>query len=406
MSTADLDARHVWHPWTQAAVAPAPVPVARAEGAWLVTEDGRRVLDAVSSWWTCIHGHGHPRLVAALARQAATLDHVMLAGLTHAPAARLAARLAALTGLPRVFYSDDGSTAVETALKLAFAFHARRGERRTRFLVLPGAYHGDTVGAMSVSGIPLFRDEYRDLLFRSDPWQGEVGDDVAAVVVEPLLQGSAGMRLRPAAELAEVARQCRAAGALLVADEVLTGFGRTGTMFAVEQAGVAPDLLCVAKGLTAGMLPMAATLASERLFDAFLSHDRGRAFLHGHSYTGNPLGCAVALESLALFDETPVLARARRIGELVLEAVLPLRPRVADVRGLGSMTAVELAADGGYLADVGPRMARAALARGVLLRPLGNVLYALPPYVLTDDEARSLGATMREVVEEVLAAGP
>jgi len=388
----------LWHPYTQAARSPKPLPIVGAEGAYLITEDGRRILDGISSWWVSVHGHGHPRLAAALARQARVLDHVLFAGATHPPAVELAERLTALTGLDRVFYSDNGSTAVEVALKMAFQYWRNRGERRTRFLALDHAYHGDTVGAMSVSGIPLFRDTFRDLLFGVDRYRGEIGDDVAGVLVEPMLQGAGGMRVHTTAFLADLAARCRAAGTLLIADEVLTGFGRTGRMFSCEHAGVSPDILCLAKGLS-GVLPFAATLATEEIHAAFLG-DRARTFFHGHSFTGNPLGCAVAIESLRIFEEEPVLDRARAIGARLEAGLAPLRG-TAEVRGIGAVWAVELPADGGYLADVGPRMAEAALERAVLLRPLGNVLYAMPPYCLTDAEADRLARVMVEVVREV-----
>jgi len=396
----ERDARVLWHPYTQALSSPPPLPIVSAEGAYLFTEDGRRILDGISSWWVTLHGHGHPRLVQALARQAKSLDHVLFAGVTHPPAVELAERLSALTGLDRVFYSDNGSTAVEVALKMAFQYWRNRGERRTRFLALDGAYHGDTVGAMSVSGIPLFRDTFRDLLFRVDRFEGSIGDDVAGVLVEPILQGARGMRVHPPAFLAGLAALCREAGTLLIADEVMTGFGRTGRMFACDHAGVRPDILCLAKGLSAGMLPFAATLATEEIFDAFVG-DRARTFFHGHSFTGNPLGCAVALESLAIFEEERVLDRVRAIGARLEAGLAPLRG-IAEVRGIGAVWAVEVPAAGGYLAEVGPRMAAAALERAVLLRPLGNVLYAMPPYCLADGEADRLARVMVEIVREVL----
>jgi adenosylmethionine-8-amino-7-oxononanoate aminotransferase len=399
VSLAERDARVLWHPYTRAG-SPPPLPVSRAEGAYLITEDGRRILDGISSWWVSVHGHGHPRLVAALARQARELDHVLFAGVTHAPAVELAERLCARTGLDRVFYSDNGSTAVEAALKMAFQYWRNRGERRTRFLALEHAYHGDTVGAMSVSGLPLFRETFEELLFTVDRYRGQIGDDVAAVIVEPIVQGAGGMRVHPPAFLAGLAARCRAAGTLLIADEVMTGFGRTGRMFACEHAGVRPDLLCLAKGLAGGLLPFAATLATAEVHDAFRGADA--TFFHGHSFTGNPLGCAVALESLRIFEEEPVLERARAIGRRLEGGLAPLRA-VADVRGVGAVWAVEVPADGGYLAGIGPRMARAALERRVLLRPLGNVLYAMPPLCLTDDEADLLARVMVDVVREVTA---
>lgn len=399
MSLLERDAAVVWHPYTQAGAAPPPLPVVRGEGAYLITESGERYLDAISSWWVNVHGHAHPRLAEALARQARTLEHVIFAGVTHPPAVELAERLCALTGLDRVFYSDNGSTAVEVALKMAYQYWAQRGERRTRFLALPDAYHGDTVGAMSVSGVALFHRVFDDLLFEVDRYDGAVDDGVAAVIVEPMLQGAGGMRVHPPEFLRGIARACRDSGALLIADEVLTGFGRTGRMFACEHADVRPDILCLSKGLTGGFLPFAATLASEAVFGAFWSDDRTRTFFHGHSYAGNPLGCAVALESLKLFDEEPVLERARRIGAILRRGLEPLRGRVRELRGIGAVQAVELEGDAGYLAGVGPRLARAALERGVLLRPLGNVLYAMPPLCLTDEEAERLAAVMVEIVD-------
>jgi len=397
------DAHVIWHPYTQAATAPPPIPIARAEGAYLVAEDGRRYLDAISSWWTNAHGHGHPRLVRALASQAAELDHVIFAGFTHAPAVELAERLTALLHLDRVFYSDNGSTAVEVALKMAFQYWAGQGEKRTRFMTLPNAFHGDTVGAMSVSGIPLFSDVFADLLFTAETYDGDVGDDVAAVIVEPMVQGAGGMIVHPPEFLRDIAAQCRAAGTLLIADEVMTGFGRTGRMFACEHADVRADLVCLSKGLTGGMLPFAATVVREAVHAAFVSEDPARTFFHGHSYCGNPIGCAVALESLRIFDEEPVLERARSIGARIGAKLEGLRGRVADIRGLGAIRAVELrSADGGYLSDVGARLRVAALKRGVLLRPLGNVLYAMPPLCLTDEEADLIGEVMVDIVTEVL----
>jgi len=405
----DRDLRTLWHPYTQHATAPPPTPVVAAEGAWLVTADGRRILDAVSSWWTCLHGHGHPRLVRALAEQAARLDHVMFAGLTHEPAVTLAEQLAARTGLARTFFSDNGSTAVEVALKMAAQYHAQAGDaRRTRFVYLPHAYHGDTVGAMSVGGVALFRDAYSALLFTAhEDRGGPLGDDVAGFIVEPIVQGAGGMRVHSPEFLRDVARRCRDAGALLIADEVMTGFGRTGKMFACEHAGVHPDLMCLSKGITGGMLPFAATLASAAVFDAFLSSDASRMLFHGHSYAGNPLGCAVALENLRIFDEEPVLERARAIGQRIGEELEALRghPRVRALRGVGAIRAVEIEDADGYLARTGPRMAAEALRHGVLLRPLGNVLYTMPPYCIGDEEARAIGRAMVACVHKVSAAG-
>lgn len=402
MNLSARDLRCLWHPYTQAATAPDPVPIVRGEGAYLIAEDGTRYLDAVSSWWTNIHGHSHPRLVHALAEQAGRIEQVLFADFTHEPAVELGERLAAMSGLERVFYSDNGSTAVEAALKMAVQYWRNLGEPRTRFLALPGAYHGDTVGAMSVSGVELFRETFSSLLFRVDRYEGEVPGDVAAVIVEPIVQGVAGMRIHAPAFLRDLAEKCAAAGALLIADEVLTGFGRTGRMLACEHAGIRPDILCLAKGLTGGMLPMAATLAREEIFQAFFSEDPERTFFHGHSYTGNALGCAVAVENLRIFEEEPVLERAVTIGARIAARLEDLRGEVADIRGIGAIQAVELPSEGGYLAAEGRVVQAVARERGVYLRPLGSVVYAMPPFCLTDAEADHLGETIVVAVRRAL----
>lgn len=430
-----LDARHVWHPYTQMRTAPPPLAVVRAEGAWLHLADGRRVLDGISSWWVNVHGHAHPRLVAALRAQAGTLEQVIFAGAAHEPAARLAAELAAVAPgeLPHVFFSDDGSTAVEVALKMAWQLWRNRGEpRRRTFVALAHAYHGDTFGAMAASGVAAFHRHFADLLFHvervrvpgeaSADAPGDVtasplptleqvlarrGDEVAAVIVEPMLQGAGGMRLWPPEALREVRERTRRHAIPLIADEVFTGFGRTGRLFACQHADVAPDILCLSKALTGGMLPLGATLATREVYDAFLADDRGRALLHGHSYTGNALACAVGRASLALLRDGNALARVARLETLYRErlARLASHPRVARPRCLGGMAAFDVRgeggdrADDGYFAEIGPRLAAAFVARGVLLRPLGNVVYVLPPYVVTDDEVH----LVFDVIEDVLA---
>ncbi len=418
------DAEVSWHPYTQHGAGIPPLPVVSASGAWLTLADGRRVLDGISSWWTALHGHGHPAIAAAIARRARRLDHVQFAGTTHEPAVALAERLLRLapTGLSRVFFSDDGSTAVEAALKMALAFHARRGdERRTRFLALEDGYHGDTAGAMSVSEDGPFTRDYRPIRF--DPVRVPIprgtrgvaacraaleevlareGDVFAAIVAEPLLMGVAGMVVTPPSFLKMLREVASAHGILLVADEVLTGFSRTGAMFACERAGVSPDLLCLGKALTGGTLTLAATLATGAVWSAFLSEDRAHAFLHGHSYTANPVACAAALASLDLLDAR-ALDRATAIGERLARGLAPLasRPGVREVRGIGLVRAVELEdPDGlGYLSGLSRRLADAALERGVLLRPLGPVLYALPPLCVTDAEVDLLASAMGHAVE-------
>ena len=422
-----LDRAHVWHPYTQMQTAPSPLPVVRADGVWLELADGRRILDGISSWWVNLYGHNHPRLNAALTAQAAELEQVIFAGFTHEPAARLAAELVALApaGLSRVFYSDDGSTAVEVAMKMAIQQWRQRGEARRRiFVAFEHAYHGDTFGAMAAGGDAVFHGAFADLLceVRRAPVparEAEVGralealenlldggtDEVAAVLVEPIVQGAGGMRLHPPSFLRGVREATRRRGLPLIADEVFTGFGRTGKVFACEHAGIAPDLLCLSKGLTGGYLPLAATLASEEIYSAFLSEDRGRAFFHGHSYTANALACAVARAGLELLSGSTGLGRVAQLQILFGRrlAVISTLPGVARVRGLGGLAVVELepAAGGretGYLDSRGPRLAQEFLDRGVLLRPLGNVIYFLPPYAITDEECHRVFDIIEETI--------
>ncbi|MEO1083564.1 MAG: adenosylmethionine--8-amino-7-oxononanoate transaminase [Acidobacteriota bacterium] len=419
----ELSRRHVWHPYTQMRTAPPPIPVARASGVYLETPDGRRILDGISSWWVNVHGHAHPRLNRALASQAEALEQVIFAGFTHEPAARLAAELVSRTPghLPRVFFSDDGSTAVEVAMKMAYQAWLHRGEERRLFVALDDAYHGDTFGAMAAGGVAAFHQAFSPLFFdvrraatpassgRADAGQDleeileREGDQVAAVLVEPMLQGAAGMLVQPPDFLRRVRELTRRHGVPLIADEIFTGFGRTGPMFACEHAGVEPDLLCLSKALTGGYLPLSVTLASEAIYDAFLSEDRSKTFFHGHSYTGNALACAVGLESLRLFDDEDRLGRVAELEALFTERMARVAelPRVQSPRVLGPMAALDIDPQGagGYLDDLGPRLYNAFLDRNILLRPLGNVLYFLPPYVITDDEAHRVF----DAIEQVLA---
>jgi len=411
VSLIDRDRAVVWHPYTQMLTAPAPLPITRAEGAWLYTEDGRRILDGISSWWVNIHGHSHPKLNAALAAQARELEHVMLAGCTHRPAVELAERLIEILskGLARVFYSDNGSTAVEVALKLAVQYWRNLGQpNRRRFVTLHNAYHGDTVGAMSASEDSVFTRAFSTLTFPVDRVHGldemerclcDAGDSVAAVLIEPMLQGAGGMVVWPAEFVAGVRRLCDRYKTLLIADEVLTGFGRTGKMFACEHAGITPDIICLSKALTAGYLPLGVTATTAAIYNAFLSDDRSKTFFHGHSYTANPLACAVAIASLDLFRDEAVLANVSRLEQQLRAGFEPLRA-LGDVRVIGGVAAVELNSEKpGYLDQAGPRLAAAFLKRGLLLRPLGNVVYFMPPYCITESETEwaleQIAATLR-----------
>jgi adenosylmethionine-8-amino-7-oxononanoate aminotransferase len=409
------DQEVVWHPYTQHGIEDEPLAVRSARGALITLEDGREIVDGISSWWTCLHGHGRPEILDAMHAQSETLDHVLFAGATHEPAVRLAERLVALApaGLSRVFYSDDGSTAVEVALKIAFQSHVHRGEpdRRT-FVALEGGYHGDTFGAMSVGDPDPFFRAFEPLMFRvaRSPVDAhalasildEVGTRCAGVILEPLVQGAGGMRMHAPSFVAAVRELCDRHRVPMIADEVMTGFGRTGRLFACEHAGVTPDLLCLAKGLTGGVYPLSATLATEELFDAFRSSDRSRALFHGHSFTANPIGCAAALASLDIVEREDVPARIERIGvtiESELRRQLPERAPVRNLRRTGGIVAFDIASgSSGYLAG-DPRTLRArAIADGVLLRPLGDVVYAMPPACTDDAQCKTIARAMARLV--------
>jgi adenosylmethionine-8-amino-7-oxononanoate aminotransferase len=397
----------VWHPYTQHALHPDATMIAKGEGAWLETADGRRLLDAISSWWVVTHGHRHPRIVAAIKAQADRLDQVIFAGFTHEPAERLAEKLVAIApkGLSHVFYSDSGSTAVEVGLKMALGTFRNRGTPRPTIIALEHGYHGDTVGGMSAGGRGLFSAAYEPLLFdvARIPFPAAGAEQTtldaleaacrtqqaAALIVEPLILGAGGMLTYEPAVLAEMRRITAAHDVLFIADEVMTGWGRTGTLFACEQAGITPDILCLAKGLTGGSLPLAATLCTPEIFEAHLSPDRTKTFFHSSSFTANPIACAAALANLEIWETEPVAERiadlARRHAERI--GALASQPHVARVRHLGTIAAFDLeVGDGGYLSAMGPRLQAFFLERGLLLRPLGNTVYLMPPYCITGPE--------------------
>lgn len=420
-----LDRRHLWRPYTSSEDHESKplFIVERAEGPFLIGHDGRRLFDASGSWWCNNLGHGHPRLRAALARQSEQLMHCTLAAATHEPAARLAAELieVAPAGLSRVFYSDNGSTAVEVALKIAFQYWQQNGAPcRSRFLALPGAYHGDTLGVMSASAVDDFTRVFTPLLF--DVWRPpdaiehawepvfdalyaelrERGNEIAAVVVEPLVQGAAGMRMYPPELLATLRKEIDRAGTLLIADEVFTGFGRTGPMWASDHAGVTPDLLCTAKGLSGGMLPFAATLATERVYEGFRG-DKSRALMHGHTFCGNPLGAAVAREVLAIYRDDRILENARPRAAKIHEFTMGMAdvPGVTHPRALGMCAAFDVGTIG-YMGKVGWQISDVALELGAHLRPLGNTVYVVPPLNIDDDDLDALLGIVRTATERVL----
>lgn len=397
----------VWHPFTQHAVQPDAIPIAKGEGAWLETPDGRRIFDAISSWWVITHGHRHPHIVQAIKDQADRLDQVIFAGFTHEPAEKLARHLIAITPpeLEYVFFSDSGSTSVEVALKMALGYWRNLVKKRSRILALEGAYHGDTIGGMSVGERGVFNAPYDPLLFDVGripfPAPGRVeatldaltaackAGDVAALIVEPLILGAGGMLIYPPGVLADMKQICAAHDVLFIADEVMTGWGRTGTLFACEQADVAPDIACYSKGLTGGSVPLAVTLCRADIFDAHYSTDRGRMFFHSSSYTANPIACAAALANLEIWQREPVMARIGSLAALHAERLARFTDdrRFVNVRQIGTIAALDIVArDAGYLADMGPRLYRGFLDRGLLVRPLGNTVYLMPPYCSTADD--------------------
>jgi adenosylmethionine-8-amino-7-oxononanoate aminotransferase len=421
MDLAAADRAYLWHPFTQQRgwVSEEPVIVERGEGTDLIDVDGNRYIDGVSSLWCNVHGHAHPRIDAAVREQLSKVAHTTMLGLSHRPAIELAQRLVELAppGLTRVFYSDSGSTTTEIALKMAFQYWRQRGQDRRRFVSLEMAYHGDTIGSVSVGGIDLFHSLYEPLLF--DTLKAKPGDvagmdrilhahqgEVAAVIMEPLVQGAAGMLVHPPGYLAAVRDLCDRHGALLILDEVATGFGRTGRMFACEHEGVAPDLLCLAKGLTGGYLPLAATLASERVYEGFLGrHEEFRTFFHGHTYTGNPLACAAALATLDVFREERTLERLgekmRLLGEL-LEPVAA-HPAVREVRRRGFMVGIELE-EHPLPVRIGHRVTLEARRRGAIIRPLGDVVVLMPPLSISHDDLRRLVDITSEAIDAATAA--
>lgn len=397
----------VWHPFTQHGTAAAPVKIASASGAFVTTSDGARLFDAIASWWVITHGHCHPRIADAIKAQVDTLDQVIFAGYTHSAAEDVAHALIEITPpeLTRVFFSDSGATAVEVALKMALGYWRNRGQPRSRILAFENAYHGDTAATMSAGARGVFNHAYEPMMFEVArvplPIEAALqttldavdaacrAEPVAAMLIEPLILGAGGMLTYPASAIADIKAVLDRHDVLLIADEVMTGWGRTGTLFAMQQTGVTPDILCLAKGLTGGTLPLAVTLATDAIFDAHFSDDRRKTLFHSSSYTANPICCAAARANLEIWKTEPIQARLDTLvaTQAKLSARFKNDPRFTGQRQCGTITACDVAVgDAGYLADIGPKMAAFALANGVLLRPLGNTIYTMPPYAATADE--------------------
>ncbi|WP_370141895.1 adenosylmethionine--8-amino-7-oxononanoate transaminase [Bradyrhizobium yuanmingense] len=410
----------IWHPFTQHALQGEITRIARGEGAYLHAADGRHIMDAISSWWVVTHGHCHPHIVSAIQEQASKLNQIIFAGYTHEPAEELAAQLLQLTppALEYVFFSDSGSTSVEVALKMALGYWNNIGKQRTRIVVMQHSYHGDTVGAMSVGARGVFNAAYEPLLFDVTPIPfpatGRERDTLsalysvcqeempAALIVEPLILGAGGMLMYPAWVLREMKRICEDWGVLFIADEVMTGWGRTGTLFACEQADVTPDIACYSKGLTGGSLPLAVTLCRADIFDAHYSKDRNLTFFHSSSYTANPLACAAAKANLDLWQNSDARTRVSTVASMQEHAIQPFQtdPRFANVRRTGTITALDLKTDDpGYLAGIGPKLQAFFSDRNLLLRPLGNTIYVMPPYCVTAADLDQIYAAIREAAD-------
>lgn len=404
MSLFEGDKKFVWHPFTQMKTSGDALPITRGEGTLIFDENGKSYIDAIASWWVNLHGHAHPYIADKVSEQMTKLEHIPFAGFTHKPAVELCKRLSKRlpSNQAKFFFSGDGSSAVEIALKMSIQYWRNLGEKRTRIISLEGGYHGETFGAMSAGARSIFSAHFHDYLFEVThiPFPKDETSivalelelekgDVAAFIFEPLVQGAGGMRMYPAEILDSLIRLAQHEGVLCIADEVMTGFGRTGTYFACNQLEQQPDFICLSKGLSGGTLPLSLTTCAQKIYDAFLGDDITTAFLHGHSYTGNPVGCASAIASLDLLEKNECWESIERITTSHVEFSKQLKgySLIEEVRQLGTILAMELKADKtGYVSDIRNKLYNHFINEGVLLRPLGNVIYVLPPYCITDEE--------------------
>jgi len=423
---------HIWYPFSQAKTALEPLKVKAAQGIWLELEDGRRIIDCISSWWVNLYGHAHPHIAQAIFQQAQQLEHVIFAGFTHDPAERLAEKLTALLpgDLSRVFFSDDGSTSVEVALKMAYQYWVNLGQQRSTFIAFEGSYHGDTFGAMSVGARSPFSQAFSNLLFDVEfiPFPAthlqdtqvslrealvinqlencllQNPDRYAAIIIEPLVQGAGGMRICRPEFMQQLRRMSQQFNVLLIFDEVMTGFGRTGAVFASDRAGVTPDIICLSKGITGGFLPLAVTVCTETLYAAFYSEDIHKALYHGHSYTANPLGCAAALASLELLEVFKPAFQGLEAQHLTHFQSLYALPQIEKLRVMGTIAAMDLItpAAPGYFNQIAQPFRQAAIDQGFLLRPLGNVLYLMPPYCITEAQLTDIYTGIVNLIETLL----
>lgn len=429
-SMAERDRQVIWHPYTQMQLAPSPLPIVRGSGAWLQDEAGNQYIDAISSWWVNLHGHAHPYLAEKIYEQALKLEQVIFAGFTHTPAIELAERLLKILpgSFTKLFYSDNGSTAVEVALKMAIQYWSNKSAAHTqtaqgppatarkKILALTDSYHGDTFGAMSVSERGTFTLAFQDYLFEVEfinlddrsAWADRSWDEFACIIYEPLVQGAGGMRMHEASALNILLKKCRQHQVICIADEVMTGFGRTGKLFASEYVEEKPDIICLSKGITGGMMALGATACRQEIYDAFLSDDRSKTFFHGHSYTANPLACAAANASLDLLLKDECIRSIQRIVDMHAEFAFGLQQdtsgRIKNVRQAGTIVAFEVETSGkeGYLNNISSVIHAKALERGVLIRPLGNTVYVMPPYCIGDGELKKVYACIKEIIDHGL----
>ena len=420
MSISDLDKKHIWHPFTQMKTAQAPLPIERGKGTILFDEDGKSYIDAISSWWVNLHGHAHPYLAQKVNEQMQQLEHVVFAGFTHKPAAELCQRLS--KRLPanqsKFFFSGDGSSAVEIALKMSIQYWRNKGQKKQRFLALEGGYHGETFGAMSAGARSIFSAHFQDYLFDVkhlpfpkaeqdclDALEEELkSDDVAAFIFEPLVQGASGMRMYSANTLDKLIKLCKKHQVLCIADEVMTGFGRTGDYFACNKLKEEVDFMCLSKGLSGGTLPISLTTCTQDIYNAFLGNDMSTAFLHGHSYTGNPIGCSSAIASLDLLESNECQENISRVQQMHASFAEKLQKHelIEDIRQEGTILAIELKADqSGYNSSIKEDLYKHFISQGVLLRPLGNVIYILPPYCISDEELKQVYKSILSTLEEM-----
>lgn len=415
------DQQHVWHPFTPQLDAAMNVPIVRGDGALLFDENGKSYIDAISSWWVNIHGHCHPFITQRIKEQLDQLEHVLFSGYTHQPAVALAEKLKGyLPFMDKVFYSDDGSTSVEVALKMAFQYWHNTGNTRTKVIAFENAYHGDTFGSMSVGARNVFSNAFTPFLFEvihiPVPVKGKEQESVAALkrhidvhtaafIFEPLVQGAAGMIMYEAEALDELLAVCREFNVITIADEVMTGFGRTGSMFAIDQCGNKPDIVCLSKGLTGGFMPLGVTVCNEKIYAAYRTSDRTKTFFHGHSYTANPLACAAAVASLDWFEQGNVMSRIQHLSGVMRSAQTRFAQHrvVSEARYCGCILALELRSDEktGYLNTIGEKVASFFHERGIIMRPLGNVIYFIPPYCINDAEIRTVLVAMEDFLGEI-----